>query len=304
MTNLGGSAQPENDEFKGSTPQKARFTDADYEEDDYLTHLVAATKERKMPRTPVSTDIIDEAYDFVRSNKRESSSKKLSSTTPTYKGNPDEDLEEWKFVIRQCLKSANIHDENEKLAAITTFVKGSPLTVLRNYLKETERPELEVYFKELDKLLPPSLKLGNLKNRIYSIRQGSNFDEFYKEFQKLKIAIESKDPKWDEDDTLFAFTRAVKPDAQFELEKAKVTTFKEAYELVSELERCEALKCKQKESNHRVHVANVAYKTGYKKKDDQKGQENKSKSITCYKCQKKGHIAKKLQSEHQQTRDK
>ena len=229
------------DEIKVCTPERARreetkqynkehtnhtidFEENEYEEDDYTTRFTWDKRENKFTRTPVSTEIIDDMYDYVKSNKKIFSGKKLSSSTPVYNGKTDEDLEEWMFVIEQSLMTANITDEVEKLAAITTFVRGTPLSLLRNYIRNNRKPTLKEYFELLDNLIPQASRTQYLKNKLMDMKQGHDFEEFFNEFQKMVITIQSRDSNWKESDSVFAFTRALRAKVKFEVEKVEATT--------------------------------------------------------------------------------
>jgi len=192
------------------------------------------------------------------------------------------------FVIEQSLMTANITDEVEKLAAITTFVRGTPLSLLRNYIRNNRKPTLQEYFELLESLIPQASRTQYLKNKLMDMKQGHDFEEFFNEFQKMVITIQSRDSSWKESDSVFAFTRALRAKVKFEVEKVEATSLKEAYAIASKYEA----NVKKIESPKKVQLANTQYRHGKTEHNKVKKKYEQKKSIKCYRCQKDGQIAK------------
>ena len=222
----------------------------------------------------------------------------LSASTPVYGGKANENVEEWMFIINQNLKLTNLVNEKDKLAAITNFVRGSPLKTLRNYLGSNNNPSVREFFALLLRLVPEEAKAEHIKNSLLDLRQGENFFEFLTKFQTLATQLSVKDPLWSEKNTIFAFKRALKPKVRFELEKADwLIKAEEAYDMASRFEKCMRNNLpKKKEECHKVNTFRSASKESINE-DRKLSHGYEKRLIKCFRCQKLGHVARDCQEE-------
>ena len=108
--------------------------------------------------------------------------------------------------------------------------KGQVATTIFNKKESCENSSLKTSVFE-DAL--QAFKIDRLKNKLYDMKQRHNFNKFLNEFRMLEIAIQIGDPTWRESEAVFAFKRALKPKAQFELGRARITRLHDAYELIA-----------------------------------------------------------------------
>lgn len=57
---------------------------------------------------------------------------KINADTPRFKGTPEADVREWIFQIESSLSD---NEGIEALRAVTPFLAGRPLSLLKNYMK-------------------------------------------------------------------------------------------------------------------------------------------------------------------------
>ena len=255
-------------------------------------------------QTPVPPDCL-RTNNFNWTNPRpiydNTTPKKLEPNINKFKGNHNEDVEDWLFQINQAFVRAQI-PEHQKLSHALLFVENLPFTILREFIQAKRawvefEAELRRMYLRTDATDKYRAELANLTHR-----NGMSIDAYNTQFLKCSFNLKMMD----DGDKFFHYVKGLKEKTKTEIKCRDIKTLDEAIALATRLEQeietrninYSSTKKYQNYINKEFKPNNNSFKNNWTLRKKYKNstpikkpdQLNKSKKdITCHRCKKKGH---------------
>ena len=206
-------------------------------------------EEESEPESPEATS----SAASTDTEEEEEAYKLLATTTPTYSGKASEDLESWIFAVNQGFYASRIRSNRLKLAQISNFVKGTPQMLLRNFVTSNAHPKIDKFYALLRQSAPIENRVQNLKLKFLDLKQNEagNFEHFKEKFLSLLLQINSSKESYTDSEAIFLFTRACRPQLQFELNSRAPKTLDAAIAIATDYEQ----KLSSAKTSERVNFA-------------------------------------------------
>jgi hypothetical protein len=228
----------------------------------------------------------------------------MSNKTPTFSGKYNENVEDWLFIVEHNLRKARI-PETAKLGEIIEYVRGTPLSILREHLQngktswEDFRKTLIKTFKPVNFELETLNQLRELKQRDFKFI-GQYVNKFLNLTTKIKLTEKEK---------FNYFLGGLSSSFVYEIKMRQASNMDEAVAIAMQFEKVKQSKPENKGrwssnfSNKSVHDQLNGANPMRKQILPNDNKTNKQK-LTCFKCGKEGHIATKCTTPKSKTQHK
>jgi hypothetical protein len=221
---------------------------------------------------------------------------KLDSNTPIFKGG---NVDNWLFVVNQNFALAKINNQ-DKLKVISSYLRGRPLQTLINFVRENPYGDWIHFSQVLKDNFSPINKEQAIRVKLGKVRHDNDFNKFVNQF----LAIANQDTTLNEDDRIYFFSQALKPNTRAEVTAKNPRTLNDAIRLATAYENCRF-------GNNNMSKNNNNYKNKFNNKNKfnkkttnsnsmhngsnnnnryrRNDKQNQNKTMVCFKCKKPGH---------------
>ena len=151
---------------------------------------------------------------------------KLDPKLPCYSGKWSENLDEWVFVIENY-RRLNKLDDVETAHIIAPLLKDNALQVYMRHMRSIDSSWSNL-IKELRRFTQPENRERKLRVELMHLKQEGDFEKFLLKFRSIINQLSLPD-----NEALFIFTEALKPNCKKEVLARRVRTLQGAIEAAS-----------------------------------------------------------------------